>query len=99
MLNAGELIWKAGPLVKGGGFCHGTAGNGWAFLKLFAATKDEKWLDRAKAFSACAIRQSKQRTLDIGNHRYSLWTGDHGIALFADACINHAFSIPGLERF
>ncbi|MGH2858926.1 MAG: lanthionine synthetase LanC family protein, partial [Solirubrobacteraceae bacterium] len=25
---AGELVWRAGPLKKGPGLCHGTAGNG-----------------------------------------------------------------------
>jgi Lanthionine synthetase C-like protein len=31
VLAAGELIWRAGPLRKGPGLCHGTAGNGYAF--------------------------------------------------------------------
>ena len=33
----GELTWQAGPLAKGAGLCHGTAGNGYAFLKLSSA--------------------------------------------------------------
>src|SRR5262249_25083128 len=37
LVGAGELTWKAGPLSKGPGLCHGTAGNGYAFLKLFIA--------------------------------------------------------------
>ena len=40
LLAAGELTWHAGPLVKGGGLCHGAAGNGFAFLKLFRRTKE-----------------------------------------------------------
>ena len=44
----GELTWRAGPLAKGAGLCHGTAGNGYAFLKLFERTGDERWLDRAR---------------------------------------------------
>jgi Lanthionine synthetase C-like protein len=51
LIAAGELTWHAGPLVKGGGLCHGTAGNGFAFLKLFRRTKDEIWLDRARRFA------------------------------------------------
>jgi hypothetical protein len=31
----GELTWRAGPLAKGANLCHGTAGNGYAFLALF----------------------------------------------------------------
>jgi hypothetical protein len=34
-LGGGELTWRAGPLEKGGGLCHGTSGNGYAFLVLF----------------------------------------------------------------
>jgi hypothetical protein len=33
-LGGGELTWRAGPLRKGAGLCHGTAGNGFAFLRL-----------------------------------------------------------------
>ena len=36
---------EAGPLRKGAGLCHGTAGNGCAFLALHARTGDERWLD------------------------------------------------------
>jgi len=99
ILQAGELTWKAGPVKKGSGFCHGTSGNGWAFLKLFKATGDELWLDRAKTFSAIAISQADERRKEVGQGRYSLWTGDQGVALFADACISHNFTIPTLERF
>ena len=51
LLAGGELTWRAGPLAKGPGLCHGTAGNGYAFLKLFERTGDELWLDRARAFA------------------------------------------------
>jgi hypothetical protein len=26
------VTWRAGPLTKGAGLCHGTGGNGYAFL-------------------------------------------------------------------
>ncbi|HEU4612979.1 MAG TPA: LanC-like protein, partial [Kofleriaceae bacterium] len=32
LLAAAELTWRAGPLAKGAGLCHGTAGNGYALL-------------------------------------------------------------------
>ena len=54
---AGELVWQAGPLRKGAGLCHGTAGNGCAFLALHARTGDERWLDRARAFAMHALEQ------------------------------------------
>ncbi|MDQ5841401.1 MAG: hypothetical protein M3537_09745, partial [Chloroflexota bacterium] len=40
LIGAGHAIWKAGPLSKGYGLCHGTAGNGYAFLKLYQRTGD-----------------------------------------------------------
>ena len=43
-------IWPAGPLRKGCCICHGTAGNGYAFLELFNRTGDEKWPERARRF-------------------------------------------------
>ena len=49
----GELTWRAGPLLKGANLCHGTAGNGYAFLALHELTADEDWLVRARARSRC----------------------------------------------
>jgi hypothetical protein len=51
----GELTWQAGPLVKGAGLCHGTAGNGIAFLSLHRRTGDERWLERARRFAVHAL--------------------------------------------
>ena len=34
-IKAGELIWERGLLKKGNGLCHGTAGNGYAFIHLY----------------------------------------------------------------
>jgi hypothetical protein len=79
LLAAGELTWEAGPLKKGGGLCHGTAGNGWAFLKLHRRTRDRKWLERARRFAMHALEQRS------GEH--GLFEGDLGIALYLRACI------------
>ena len=57
LVAGGELTWRAGPLSKGPGVCHGTAGNGFAFLKLLERTGDERWLDRARAFAVHAAEQ------------------------------------------
>ncbi len=35
----GEVIWSRGLLKKGWGLCHGTAGNGYAFIHLYQITK------------------------------------------------------------
>jgi hypothetical protein len=48
LLKGGELTWRAGPLAKGSNLCHGTGGNGYAFLKLFRRTgMSAGWLGRA----------------------------------------------------
>ena len=54
---AAELTWVAGPLEKGAGLCHGTAGNGYAFLKMYRRSGDDFWLDRARAFAMHAMAQ------------------------------------------
>ena len=95
---AGELIWTAGPLVKGAGLCHGTAGNGYAFLKLFRRTGDERWLERARAFAMHAIVQSERHAAEYGMRRYSLYTGDPGLAIYLMRCIDATDAWPGLDR-
>lgn len=97
--RGGELVWAAGPLTKGSGLCHGTAGNGFAFLKLHAMTGDQKWLDRAHAFAMHALAQCASQAVEHGQRRYSLWTGDLGVALFAAACINCDSAFPTLDVF
>lgn len=99
MLGAGELIWNAGPLAKGSNLCHGTAGNGIAFLKLFARTGDELWLERARAFAMHAIRQYRQTKHRYGQDRFSLWTGDIGLAVFLHRCIDELAEYPTVDVF
>ncbi len=97
LLAAGEIVWTAGPLTKGAGLCHGTAGNGYTFLKLFRRTGDERWLDRARAFAMHAIAQCEQHAATYGMRRYSLYTGDPGVALYLLQCIDGAAVWPGLD--
>ena len=98
LLNgAGELIWRAGPLTKGANLCHGTAGNGLALLKLFDRSGDEIWLERARAFAMHAIHRYQATRRRVGRDRYSLWTGDIGIALFLEQCIGKVASLPGID--
>jgi lantibiotic modifying enzyme len=102
LLRAGaELAWHTGPpaLEKGAGICHGTAGNGYAFLKAFARTGDEKWLERARRFAMHALAQAVRLRAERGRGRYSLWTGDVGTALFAADCIDGTSSYPIFDGF
>ena len=89
VLAGAELIWRAGAHreEKGHGICHGTSGNGFALLKAFARTGDERWLERARRFAVHALLQAKRMAAANGRRRYSLFTGDVGTALFAAACL------------
>jgi lantibiotic modifying enzyme len=97
LLGAGELTWTAGPLSKGSNLCHGTAGNAFALLKLFERTRDSMWLDRARAFAMHAIRQSEEEAAALGQRRYSLWTGDIGLACFLWECIQASARFPTMD--
>jgi Lanthionine synthetase C-like protein len=97
LVAGGELTWKAGPLVKGPGLCHGTAGNGYAFLKLLERTGDERWLDRARAFGMHAAAQVERARSEHGRGRYTLWTGDLGPACFLASCIRADPAMPVLD--
>jgi len=97
---AGELVWTAGPLVKGSGLCHGTAGNGYAFLGLHARMHETRWLDRARLFAMHAIAQCDRARERYGQGRYTLWTGDGGLAVYLHHCIRpRSTAFPGLELF
>jgi hypothetical protein len=93
-LAGGELTWRAGPLRKGANLCHGTAGNGYAFLALFERTGDERWLARARAFAIHALRQVERARSEYGYGRYTLWTGDPGTALYLADCIEGRMELP-----
>jgi len=100
LASAGELVWRAGPSKKGVGLCHGTVGNGYAFLYLYKRWQDVSWLDRARKFAMHAIEQCQQHRLNYGRGRYSLWTGDVGLAIFLHHCLYpEATALPGLELF
>ncbi len=99
LVAGGELTWAAGPLRKGAGLCHGTAGNGYAFLKLFARTGDERWLGRARAFAMHASEQAAHARAHHGRGRHTLWTGDLGTALYLESCRQANADLPTLDTF
>ena len=99
LLGGGEATWRAGPLVKGSNICHGTGGNGYAFLKLYERTGDAMWLERARAFAMHAIRQTEADAAHYGRMRYSLWTGDPGFAVYLWDCIEGRARVPTLDVF
>ena len=99
LLAGAELVWRAGAHgeEKGAGICHGTAGNGYALLAAFARTGDEQWLKRARRFAVHALGQVERTRDEVGHGRYSLFTGDLGVALFAAACLDADPRFPVLE--
>lgn len=100
VLAAGaEATWAAGPLRKGSNLCHGTGGNGYAFLKLYKRTGDSKWLDRARAFAMHGIAQTDAAARTYGQMRYSLWTGDAGFAIYLWDCIRGGDRFPTMDIF
>jgi lantibiotic modifying enzyme len=99
LLAGGELTWRAGPLRKGASLCHGTAGNGYAFLKLFERTGDELWLERARAFAMHAVAQVEHGLAEHGRGRHTLWTGDPGTALYVESCLSATAAFPTIDRF
>ena len=99
LLRGGELIWAAAPLNKAPGLCHGTDGNAYAFLKLHALTGEARWLERARAFAMHAVVQSDAEAAKHGMRRYSLWTGDLGLAVSLASCINADPAFPTFDVF
>ena len=99
VLAGAELTWRAGAHrdAKGAGICHGTAGNGYALLKAFERTGDERWLERARRFAVHALAQVRRQRTDRGRGRYSLFTGDPGVALYLASCVDARTAFPVLD--
>ena len=99
LLGAGELTWRAGPLAKGASLCHGTAGSAMAMLKLWRRSGDVLWIDRARALAMHAVTQVEQHRSQYGRGRYSLWSGDLGLACVLWNCLQGNDSFPTLDVF
>ncbi len=99
LLQAGALIWHAGPLIKGASLCHGTAGSGFAMLKLWRRSGEPVWLDRARALAMHAYGQVERHRIRYGQGRYSLWTGDLGLACLLWNCMSESDAFPTLDVF
>ncbi|MGB9367785.1 MAG: LanC-like protein [Xanthobacteraceae bacterium] len=97
--QGGEFTWAAGPLAKGSNLCHGTGGNGYAFLKLYQRTRHTVWLERARAFAMTAIAQCREARHEYGRGRYSLWTGDVGLAIYLWDCLTGVPRFPTVDVF
>jgi lanthionine synthetase-like protein len=97
LLVAGaELIWRAGGprMSSGPGICCGTSGNGYALLKVFERTGDERWLERARHFAVHALAQVARDRARGRPGWHSLWKGDPGVAVFAADCLDGRSAYP-----
>ncbi len=97
LLGAGELSWRAGPLSKGASLCHGTAGSAMAMLKLWRRSGDGRWLDRARALAMHGVDQVECHRAQYGMGRYSLWSGDLGLACVLWNCLQGSDYFPTLD--
>ena len=97
--EGGKFTWAAGPLAKGSNLCHGTGGNGYAFLKLYRRTNDLMWLERARSFAMTVIAQYREVRDQLGRGRYSLWTGDIGLAVYLWDCLTAEPHFPTIDVF
>jgi hypothetical protein len=91
------VVAVASARPRGAGLCHGTAGNGFALLKLFTRTGDDMWLDRARSFAMHAAAQVAASRDRYGRGRFTLWTGDLGTAMFLQQCLAGTSNMPGLD--
>ena len=57
------------------------------------------WLERARAFAMHAMAQCERDALAYGQLRYSLWTGDLGLAVYLWDCIRARPRFPTLDVF
>ena len=97
--EGGRFTWAAGPLAKGSNLCHATGGNGCALLTLYRLTKDAIWLERGRAFSMTAIAQCREARREHRRGRYSLWTGDVGLAIYLWDCLTGVPHFPTVDIF
>lgn len=105
LYKGGLSILEAGPLTKGPSLCHGTAGNGYALLYLHSRLQRRlpanlppvHWLAQARRFAMHALHQSQANARQFQQARYSLWTGDAGLACFLLDCLTETPRLPGIE--
>ena len=55
------------------------------------------WLERARSFAMTAIAQYRVTRDQLGRGRYSLWTGDIGLAIYLWDCLTAKPQFPTIE--
>lgn len=81
-IESSNVIWQRGILRKGYGLCHGTAGNGYAFLALYNLTKDIMQLNRAIKFASFCAGYGSHQLTRIPDSPWSLFEGLAGTIIY-----------------
>ncbi len=85
----GEAIWKRGLIKQGYSLCHGISGNAYAFIRLYKATKERKYLWRARSFADFIFDYGKHGINDSKDRPMSLFEGLSGTVYFLDDILNY----------
>lgn len=97
--DCADMIWNRGLLKKGYGICHGTAGNGYAFLRMFQLTGEPKYLHRAAKFCEWCFDYG-QHNCRIADRPLSLFEGMAGTIYFmADMLQPDKSAFPAFQLF
>eukprot|EP01041_Mallomonas_annulata_P004534 gene4534-8999_t len=80
--HALQVIWTKGMLKKGHGICHGTAGNGYAFLSTFKKTRDDYRLFQSFVFANNICKTTPELACQAADRPYSLFEGLAGTVHF-----------------
>ena len=99
LLGAAKLTWRAGPLTKGPGLCHGTSGNALALLGYARRSGQDLWRERARAMAWHSVLQVQRQHQQYGGGRHALWTGDLGVAWVLAACLQDDARLPVFDVF
>lgn len=84
--------------ASGNGLCHGIAGNAYAFLALFQATGDQKYLFRAVQFASQCVNKDEPHKLRRPDNPMSLYEGLAGTIWFLlDLCKPKEALFPGFQ--
>ena len=66
----------------------------WLRVPEALSARGDDALDRARRFAAHALGQVRRLRSERGRGRYSLWTGDLGVALYAAECLDGGSVYP-----
>lgn len=88
LLNCGEYLWKRGISKNGVGIANGMAGIGYAFLTIYRALGQQKYLNRAKRFALHMFDEEYQNLCNKSNRPYSLYEGWAGVVCYLVALMD-----------